>query len=266
MSKLLVKPHAPDAEGIVTRITPQSAGWKYIGFEVAHLQAGQTLARDGNDNEVCLVIITGKADISTAEKSFGILGERMSVFDGKPSAVYVPPHMKWTVKATTHLEIAICQAPAKKGVAPYAIKAEDIETVKRGSGTNVRYVNNMLTDTDPSESLLVVEVITPGGNWSSYPPHKHDTPIEGKETYLEETYYHRNKRKGGYVFQRVYTDDRSLDETMSVYDGETVMVPKGYHPVGAPHGCDSYYLNVMAGPTKQWKFSQSPDFADIAFQ
>ncbi|MDI2091377.1 5-deoxy-glucuronate isomerase [Commensalibacter oyaizuii] len=266
MSKLLVRPQHPDKEGVVTRITPESAGWKYIGFEVTHLSPNQILSRQGNDNEICLVILTGKAEIFTDDQNFGVLGERMSVFDGKPSAVYLPPRMKWTVKATTNLELAICQAPAKKGSAPYAIKAQDITTLKRGSGTNVRYVNNMLTDTDPSETLLVVEVFTPGGNWSSYPPHKHDTPIEGKETYLEETYYHRVKRKGGYVFQRVYTDDRSLDETMSVYDGETVMVPKGYHPVGAPHGCDSYYLNVMAGPTKQWKFSQSPDFLDLAFQ
>ncbi|CAK7192838.1 5-deoxy-glucuronate isomerase [Commensalibacter sp. Nvir] len=265
MSKLLVRPKKPDSEGIVSCITPESAGWNYIGFEVAHLFPEQVLSRPGTHNEICLVIISGKAEISDEQKTFGVLGERMSPFDGKPSAVYIPPRTKWTVKAKTSLELAICQAPAKKGSDSYAIKAKDITTLKRGTGANVRYVNNMLTDADASETLLVVEVITPGGNWSSYPPHKHDTAIEGKETYLEEIYYHRVKRKNGYVFQRVYTDDRLLDETMSVYDGETVIVPKGYHPVGAPHGCDSYYLNVMAGPTKKWKFSQSPDFLDLAF-
>jgi 5-deoxy-glucuronate isomerase len=120
-------------------------------------------------------------------------------------------------------------------------------------------VRNILPDSDPrAESLLVVEVITPQGNWSSYPPHKHDTDSLPGESLLEETYYHRLNPSQGFAFQRVYTDDRSLDEAICVQDGDVVMVPKGYHPVGAPYGYELYYLNVMAGPTRKWVFSNDP--------
>ncbi len=128
----------------------------------------------------------------------------------------------------------------------------------RGHGTNTRYVRNILPEGEAAESLLVVEVITPGGHWSSYPSHKHDTDDFPSETYLEETYYHRLARPG-FALQRVYTDDRSLDETMAVTDRDVVLVPRGYHPVGAPHGFDLYYLNVMAGPKRAWRFRFDPD-------
>ena len=124
----------------------------------------------------------------------------------------------------------------------------------RGKGTNTRHVCDILPQTEPADSLLVVEVITPNGSWSSYPPHKHDTDNMPSESQLEEIYYHRLQPPQGFAFQRVYTDDRSLDETMVVHDGDVVMVPRGYHPAGAPHGYDLYYLNVMAGPQRVWKF------------
>jgi len=110
-----------------------------------------------------------------------------------------------------------------------------------------------------ADSLIVVEVITPGGHWSSYPPHKHDCD-QGGETRLEETYYHRLARPGGFAFQRVYTDDRTLDETMTVQDRDVVLVPRGYHPVSAAHGFDLYYLNVMAGPVRRWQFTNAPGY------
>src|SRR6202034_2614923 len=128
----------------------------------------------------------------------------------------------------------------------------------RGKGTNTRHVRNILPVGKDAESLLVVEVITPGGNWSSYPPHKHDVNDPPRETLLEETYYHRLARGTGFALQRVYTDDGSLDETMAVGDGDVVLVPRGYHPVGAPHGFDLYYLNVMAGPKRVWRFYTAP--------
>jgi len=105
--------------------------------------------------------------------------------------------------------------------------------------------------------------VTPSGHWSSYPPHKHDTAADGEETALEETYYHRLDPPQGFAFQRVYTDDRSLDETVCVEDGDVVMVPEGYHPVGAPHGYTLYYLNVMAGPERRWIFRNDPAHAWI---
>ena len=133
------------------------------------------------------------------------------------------------------------------------------ETIVRGKGSNTRYVTNILPETEPAHSLLVVEVITPGGNTSSYPPHKHDSDDLPNESLLEETYYHRINPPQGFAMQRVYTDDRSLDEAVVVENGDVVLVPRGYHPVATVHGYDSYYLNVMAGPKRVWKFHNAPE-------
>jgi 5-deoxy-glucuronate isomerase len=150
-------------------------------------------------------------------------------------------------------------APAEGRLAPRLIPPEEVGEEVRGTGTNTRYVRNVLPATSPAECLQVVEVVTPGGHWSSYPPHKHDSHGEG-ETQLEETYYHRLARPGGFAFQRVYTDDRTLDETMTVEDRDVVLVPRGYHPVSAAHGFDLYYLNVMAGPIRRWQITQAPGY------
>jgi 5-deoxy-glucuronate isomerase len=129
----------------------------------------------------------------------------------------------------------------------------------RGKGTNTRYICDILPHDDPTAAhLLVVEVVTPASHSSSYPPHKHDVEQPPTETLLEETYYHRINPPQGFAFQRVYTDDRSIDEACAVENHDVVMVPRGYHPVTAPHGYDLYYLNVMAGPNRFWVFKNDP--------
>ena len=266
MSDLLVHSSKPDPQGRVISVTPESAQWHYVGFDVYHLNAGQELSERAEGNELCLVILSGKAEISVNQKSFGVLGERENVFQGLPWSIYVPCQSNFQVNALTALEIAVCKAPAKQRLEPRIIAPHDIAQETRGQGTNIRYVRNILPDTSPyAEALLVVEVITPGGHWSSYPPHKHDTDNYPNETYLEETYYHRLNPPRGFGFQRVYTEDGTLDETMAIGDGDVVLVPKGFHPVAAPHGFDLYYLNVMAGPKKSWKFTMSKDHAHIGW-
>ncbi len=260
MSKLLVKPRAGD--GMVARITPESAGWGYVGFELHRLNPGQTVAAKTGSKEVCLVFITGRGAARADGEDFGLLGERMSVFQGAPWSLYVPQDSEWSVTAETNLELAVCQAPGLGGGLPArVIGPDEVKQEVRGKGTNTRYVTNILPEGEPADSLLVVEVITPGGHTSSYPPHKHDQDNLPVELYLEETYYHRLNPPQGFAFQRVYTDDRSLDETMAVEDGDIVMVPKGYHPCAACHGYDLYYLNVMAGPKRTWKFHNAPEHA-----
>jgi len=260
MSRLLSKASAPDVQGCIQRITPESAGWDYVGFEVYSLKPGQALEQATGDQEVCLVLVSGRADVATSQESWKDLGERMSVFEQKaPYAVYVPPSDNFVVTATTELELAVCKAPAKGEYPARLITPADTSYETRGQGTNQRHVCNILFGNMAAERLLVCEVFTPGGNWSSYPPHKHDRDAAPAETQLEETYYHRINPPQGFAFQRVYTDDRSLDETMAVEDRSVVMVPEGYHPVGAPHGYDLYYLNVMAGPERTWIFHNDPD-------
>ncbi len=260
MSKLLCKRTTPDPTGCVHHITPETANWGFVGFDLYELKPGQSVAKETGDREVCLVMVTGTGTVQADDQTFDSIGERESVFEGKaPHAVYVPAGSSFEVLAKTALTLGICSAPGKSRHPARLIRPADMSQETRGVGTNVRHVCNILPDTDVADSLLVVEVITPGGNWSSYPPHRHDTDDLPHQSNLEETYYHRLNPSQGFAFQRVYTDDRSLDETMSVEDGDVVMVPKGYHPVGAPHGYDLYYLNVMAGPVREWKFHNDPD-------
>ncbi|HUA22552.1 MAG TPA: 5-deoxy-glucuronate isomerase, partial [Steroidobacteraceae bacterium] len=214
--------------------------------------------------EACVVILTGTADVRVGDLSFPGLGGRKSVFDDvAPGAVYAPAGSRLAIQATSAADIALCSAPASLVMEARAIGGERMPREVRGEGTNRRLVRNVLPETEPAERLLVVEVITPGGHWSSYPPHKHDTDVPPTETQLEEIYYHRLNPTQGFAFQRVYTDDRSIDETVCVEDGDVVLVPRGYHPVGAPHGYDLYYLNVMAGPVRRWIVRDDPAHAWI---
>ncbi len=259
MTSLLIRPQAPDDDGKVIGITPQSAGWRYVGFDMHRLPAGKGFGGGSWARELCLVVMTGTATIEADGQVFAGIGERESLFEDKaPYSVYVPSGKSFRVTADTDLELAVCSAPGRGGHPVRLIRPEEVGFEKRGSGTNKRRVYNILPETEPADSLLVVEVITPAGNWSSYPPHKHDTDDLPTESSLEEVYYHRLNPSQGFAFQRVYTDDRSLDETMTVEDGDAVLVPRGYHPVGAPHGYDLYYLNVMAGPTREWHFKNDP--------
>jgi 5-deoxy-glucuronate isomerase len=256
MSKLLVRPAG--RTGRIHHVTPENAGWTYVGFDVHALSSGETIAGETGSREVCLVLVAGRARIEAGGRDFGPLGQRMTPFDGKPWSVYVPAGHSWRVTALTDLELAVCSAPGGGSYEPRLIGPDDVGSETRGKGTNTRHVTNILPEGAPAHSLLVVEVITPPGHWSSYPPHKHDRDALPEESQLEETYYHRLDPPQGFAVQRVYTDDRSLDQTMAVEDGDVVLVPRGYHPCGTAHGYDLYYLNVMAGPKRIWRFNTEP--------
>ena len=257
MSPLLVRPREPGADGVVTDVTRESAGWRYVGFRVVRLATGDNYAGVEAGREACIVVLTGHVTVRADGALFEHLGGRASVFDGAAASVYIPAGVAYIVEGESDAEIAICTAPGSGEGTVRELRPQPVEV--RGSGTNQRHVRNILSDQDDTaESLLVVEVITPGGHWSSYPPHKHDRDAFPEETFLEETYYHRLSPPQGFAFQRVYTDARDIDETMAVEDGDVVMVPRGYHPVGAPHGYDLYYLNVMAGPRRNWVFRNDP--------
>lgn len=258
-SRLLVRPISSASDGRVIHVTPHNAGWQYVGFDLYNLRPGALVTGGEAGREVCLVFVSGKASVEVGDVDLGIVGGRMSPFDGKPWSVYVPSGTAWRLRAESAVEVAVCSAPAAGARALRVIPPDSLEIETRGEGTNVRHVVNILPETDPTaESLLVVEVITPSGHWSSYPPHKHDRDALPDESQLEETYYHRLNPAQGFAFQRIYTDDRSLDETISVSDGDVTLVPYGYHPCAAPHGYELYYLNVMAGPRRIWRFHNDP--------
>ncbi len=264
MPSLLCKRSAPGPDGCIQKITPERSGFKYVGFEVYLLKPGMTLTQDSGTREVCLVFVAGVGAVKTKNTSFNNVGQRMNPFErSKPHAVYVPPHDTYSVTAESDVELAVCTAPAQGKYPARLIGPADVNVAQRGKGFNQRFVQNILDDQAQAESLLVVEVFTDEGNTSSYPSHKHDKDNIPHETFLEETYYHRFDPPQGWAMQRIYDDDRSLDETVAPYDKDVVLAPKGYHPVATIAGYDNYYLNVMAGPTKLWRFTWEKDHAWI---
>ena len=267
MTSPLVVPSrsAPDGEPVVA-VSPESAGWEYVGFEVRRLAAGQKISLDATGRELCIVVLAGRVDVTSGSVQFDGVGERPDVFSGPPAAVYSPPGEPLVVVAADVAEIAVASSPADRAGAPdaYLVSPSEIDVEVRGSGSTERRIHPILMGDRPAQRLRVVEVLTPGGNWSSFPPHKHDVDNYPQETLLEETYYHRVSPPQGFAVQRVYTDDRELDETITVTDGDVVLVPRGYHPVGAVPGYDLYYLNVMAGPVRSWVFVNDPDHEWLA--
>ncbi|RKD69650.1 5-deoxyglucuronate isomerase [Sinobaca qinghaiensis] len=264
MSKLIRKPlNKKEANGIslIHEVSEDNSDLHYVSFKMVDLQSGSVYQEKLEKLECCIVAVTGKITVTEGENTFEKIGTRDSVFEKKPTdSVYVSNDQTFEVRADTSARVALCYSPSKSQLPTKLLQASDLGVEKRGEGSNKRLVHNILPDNDPSaNSLLVVEVFTESGNWSSYPPHKHDQDNLPEESLLEETYYHEQDPPQGFVFQRVYTDDRSLDETMTVENGDMVIVPKGYHPVGVPAGYTSYYLNVMAGPERVWKFHNDPD-------
>ena len=263
MSELLVR-GGLDAERIV-RVTPASAGWEYVGFEV--LRPVGPVACEPRSFETCLVVVAGSCDVTAGGERWDRLGGRATPFDGPPAALYLPPGVGFEIEpGEAGLEIAICTAPARGGIAPHRIEPASIEIEARGRDSFAREIRPILMNADrpEAESLLICEVLTPAGHWSSFPPHKHDRDALPRESRLEETYYHRVSPAGGFGFQRVYTGDGGLDEAIAFGDRDTVLVPRGYHVVSAPPGYDLYYLNVMAGPVRRWAVADDPAHAWVS--
>ncbi|SDA47507.1 5-deoxy-glucuronate isomerase [Janthinobacterium sp. 551a] len=256
MSPLLVK--AGQGQTIV-EVTPQSAGWTHVGFAAHRLAAGEHISLETGSRELCIVVLTGTVTVQAGDQVWDAIGKRASVFDDvSPYAVYVPLETSVSITAVRDAEVGLCSAPATTHRPARLIEPSSMTRSVRGQGANTRYVCDILPQTEAADGLLVVEVVTPSGHSSSYPPHKHDSDNIPLESSLEETYYHRLHPEQGFAFQRVYTDDRSIDEAMAVENHDVVMVPRGYHPVTMPYGYDGYYLNVMAGPKRTWYFKNDP--------
>jgi len=259
MAGLLLRPLG--TSGKVHDITPASAGWSYVGFALYRLRPGDVAGEATGEREVILVMVEGKARITAAGRDFGTLGERMDVFERTPPhSLYVPNGSDWHLVAETDCTVAVCSAPGRGGHLAQRLGPAGITLTQRGQGANTRFINNIAMETeDVADSLLVTEVYTPQGNWSSYPSHRHDEDDFPNMTYLEETYYHRLNPAQGFAFQRVYTEDGTLDEAMTVRNHDVTLVPRGHHPCGTPYGYELYYLNVMAGPIRKWRFRNDPD-------
>jgi 5-deoxy-glucuronate isomerase len=264
-SKLLVKPVTNQQEYI--SITPRSAGWQHLSFTATKLKQGDAWKFSTGENELAFIILGGTCDVSTNRGNWVHLGSRSDVFHGMPTTLYLPRHTDLVVKAiSATLDFACGWAAATKDFPPVLVKPEDVEVELRGGDNASRQINKMLPPGFACERLVVVEVYTPSGNWSSYPPHKHDQRVvdaNGKllEADLEEIYFYKVDKPQGYAYQHIYTDDRSLDELILVSDCEAVLSPEGYHPVVAAPGYNVYYLNILAGSDQSLASQDDPTYS-----
>jgi 5-deoxy-glucuronate isomerase len=249
------------AEGI----GPATAGWTYLSFRTVKRAPNDELAGRTGDEETALIWLGGRAEVD----GFGDVGDREDVFAGKPWAVLLPPGTSYRMRARTPLHLAIVSAPAESTVPARLIRPDEVRVEVRGKGVTERRIHWILSERDPAARLLLVEVLTPAGHWSTYPPHKHDEDRAGVERALEELYYYRFNPEQGFAFQGIYTKNSpspsgggqggDLNVSIRARHDDLVLVPRGYHVVSAAPGYDCYYLNAMAGAVREWLFTTDPD-------
>jgi 5-deoxy-glucuronate isomerase len=264
-SELLLhsNPVAPGSTGVLIDVTPRSARWEFIGFAVRRLAAGDRWDHSTGDHEAGLVLLSGQCRVSWNGRTQGdaVIGPRESVFTSYPHAVYLPPDVSFTIRADAVSEIADCRVPSSAEHPARVIRPHDCGFEIRGGGNATRQIIDIMPPAFPADRLLICEVLTPSGNWSSYPPHKHDRDNPPAEVDLEETYYFRFRDPNAYGFQRIYTADGSTDETLKVQDGDVALIREGYHPFVTAFGYDAYYLNVLAGTRRSMAASDDPRYA-----
>jgi 5-deoxy-glucuronate isomerase len=258
MSELLLR------NGQWDLIDPKSASWQYLSFRVERLRSNDHVSRNTGREEVAFVPLSGTCTVESDGMHWE-LGGRPSVFDGMPWALYLPRDTEYMLSATDDAEVAIAGAVAETRLEPRLVTPDDVDIEVRGSGNATRQINHIIKPDFPAQRLLVVEVFTPAGNWSSYPPHKHDEDHPPGEVVLEEVYYYRTQAEpaGAFAVQRLYSPQYGTDLTETVRDGDIMLVPHGYHTTAAAHGYDLYYLNALAGDRRSMAAADDPALAWI---
>lgn len=236
----------------INKVTADEAGWEFLNLEVRRFSAGQSWNHDTSENEAAVVILGGQCRIQSSKGTWEKVGRRPNVFSGMPYAVYFSRRTNFQVTALTDLEIAHGWVKTSEDHPAHLITPDDAAIEIRGGNSSTRQINGIIPPGFDCHRLVVVEVYTPGGNWSSYPPHKHDVhrvDAQGNilEADLEEIYFYKIEKSGGFAIQRVYNDNHSIDAAMVAQDNDMVLVPEGYHPVSAAYGYNCYYLNFLAG-------------------
>jgi 5-deoxy-glucuronate isomerase len=266
-SPLLISPDLNAAEYV--RVTPRAAGWELLHFAARRLSEGERWRHQTGDNELALVILGGVCSLRSSRGKWERIGRRPNVFAGMPYALYLPRHTDFSVEALSEeLDIAYGWCATDQDHPPHLVSPEQVGVEIRGGGNATRQINAIIPPGFDCHRLVVVEVYTPSGNWSSYPPHKHDQHREDEygnllEADLEEIYFYKIDKPGGYAYQRVYTSDARLDELVMSRHNDAVLVPEGYHPVVSAHGYTTYYLNFLAGSAQSLANMDDPQFAWI---
>lgn len=261
------RPRGADDGGVINRVTADEAGWSLLNAEIRHLREGQRWSHESGDHELLIVLFGGRCAIRSSKGEWPEVGGRTNVFDGMPWALYLPRRTSVSIEALTpSVEWAWCWVPTDEDHPARLITPDDARVEIRGGNNATRQINSILPPGSDCHRIVAVEVYTPGGNWSSYPPHKHDAHRPGPdgallEADLEELYLYKQRRPDGWALQRIYTDDGRIDATVTARDNDIVLVPEGYHPVSAAYGYDCYYLNFLAGSAQSLACVDDPAHA-----
>jgi 5-deoxy-glucuronate isomerase len=269
-SNLIVRPQE-QTQGVLMNITPESAGWEHIHFQARRMRTGERREHETGESELAIVVLSGRLSVQSSRGEWHGIGERASVFAGFPHALYLPRHTTFTIVCESRADYVITWTHTDRDYAPRHVTPADVKVEIRGGDNATRQINSILPPGFPCHKLVIVEVYTPAGSWSSYPPHKHDVhKVDASgavlEADLEEVYYYKLDRPDGFALQRVYTAPESplhaagfpIDATLVARDGDAVLVPEGYHPVTAAPGYNAYYLNVLAGSAQSLANSDDP--------
>ena len=268
---ILVHPSANSQDqDLILIVTPGSAGWEFISFQARRLSSGNTWSFNSRENELAIIILSGSISVNSNRGSWESI-ERENVWTRAATALYLPRDTEFSITAARNSEFAVTWVPTDEDHEPWLIQPQDVPISIRGGDNVSRQINDLLPPGSPVHRLILVEVYTPSGNWSSYPPHKHDVHLEAKdgkliEADLEEVYFYKIDKPDGYAYQRVYTDENSplhqagkpIDVLVKAQNNCAVLIPEGYHPVVSAPGYTTYYLNVLAGSAQSLANQDDP--------
>jgi 5-deoxy-glucuronate isomerase len=268
---ILVRPSTdPQDQDLILTITPDSAGWDFVSFQARRLSTGNRWSFNSSENELAIIVLSGAISVNSNRGSWeGI--ERENVWTSAAAALYLPRRTEFIITAERDSEFAVTWVPTDEDHEPWLIQPQDVSISIRGGDNVSRQINDLLPPGSPVHRLILVEVYTPSGNWSSYPPHKHDVHIEDEggnlvQADLEEVYFYKIDKPEGCAYQHVYTDENSplqqagyrIDALVRAENNCAVLIPEGYHPVVSAPGYTTYYLNVLAGSAQSLANQDDP--------
>lgn len=269
---MLIRSKDKGGNGVFAEVSAAQAGWQYLNMAARRLGKGESWSANTGEHEYAHVILGGRCRVKTSKGDFENVGRRTSVFSGMPYAVYLPRRTDFEIEALSdEFEVASCWVETDEDHPAQLVTPEQSPIEMRGGDNASRQINGILPPGFDCHRIVAVEVYTPGGNWSSYPPHKHDVhrvDSNGNllEADLEEIYFYKIDRPEGYAYQRIYNDNRTIDAVMMAQNHDAVLVPEGYHPVVSAHGYTTYYLNFLAGSAQSLANVDDPAYAWVKAQ
>lgn len=264
---LHIKSQDKGKAGAFASVDAKTAGWDTLNMAAVRLTKGKTFEIQIDAYEYVAVVLSGTCNIKTNKGDFKEVGRRDTVFSGMPHAVYLPRHTEFEIEALSDtLEVASCWVPSDQDGEAKLITPKDVELSILGGDNASRQMSRIIGSDFPAQRIMCYELYTPGGNWSSYPPHKHDThktDEKGKvlEAKLTRLSFYKFDRPTGYAYQRVYNDDKSTDALMMTRNHDIVLMPEGYYTLVSAPGTITYTLNFLAGSTRDFAYSDDPNYS-----